>query len=284
MPALTADEAVYEELLSHARDAARPQGERTLRMRVAVEAAHVKALQHPYHAAPWVVARMVEGTLMHDSTRHFQKTAERLGTRYPESLLLLWATAEDALQGRRAGIAVSLYGQLARSMPDHPLLPLCMAAASANVGAAKVAQRRHSDLARAFACLSSYADLRLGEGADGAATVGATTGRAGVSSASVPLATPVVAPSTLPARLRRAEVAYNTGRMAQLLSYSALASEQYELVLTELDALETEAGGRSALLDALDLRREAAYNLVHMYRAVGANEAARAVMAGYLRW
>ena len=103
----------------------------------------------------------------------------------------------------------------------------------------------------------------------------------------------LAAPLNLPPPLRAAEAAYNSGRAAHQLGLPHLAVSLYEEALRcggEVEAYVEEhaelfsSGERSALKvwGALDIRREAAFNLVLLYKDGGCVEKALLLTKKYL--
>lgn len=164
-----------------------------------------------------------------------------------------------------------------RSLPGEPLLLLCLASSQISLAASRRApSARNAAALRGAAALHSYARAR----------------------AKGPGAPPGLA----------AEAEYNLGRGAHEMGLLHLAAAHYERALLaagggggedseveerregEPQEGEGEGGGRSgaaaATLEERALRegaaREAAHNLVHIYRRTGAPELARQIMARHL--
>ncbi len=235
------------------------------------------ASKYPYHVGAWTLCRLLDTRStgkgerggMGDSgafSTGFRKAMVRYQSVNLDSLPLLMLVGSECLLTRQFRYAVGVYCEAYRLAPQEPLISLCIAVCFLSQVLSRVTAHRHGELLRGLSFLSNYRRLRAAQAAAGAA-----------AGAGAPPSSPAMPPS-LPLYVVSCEGLYNIGRACHALGLLHLAISAYEEALAAWDGVEAEGG------PAMDVRREAAYNLCLLLKAGGAAERAQAITLRYLSY
>ena len=221
----------------------------------------------PHHAALWSLCRLLESratsveapALGADSddvsnATAFRKAAIRYAAQAWDSLPLLMVLGAECMLARTFRLAAGVFAEALRLAPREPLVSLALACAHLGQVMSRATASRHGEAARAAALLKNYRQLRIA-GAEGESAKGA-----------------------IPVQHLNAEVCYNLGRACHQLGLIELAAENYERALGGW----AECGWKGSDAAALDIQREAAYNLCLIYRGTGAEARAEQLARDFL--
>jgi hypothetical protein len=278
------------------------------------------AARYPHHLGVWTLCRILDDRTAaaeyqggQAQSSGLRKSVVRYAGATPDALPLLLLLASESLLGKSYRQSVAMYLEAHRLAPRDPL-PLLGAGVGYGLQVmSRVTANRHAAALRCFAFLAAYRRQRLaqagtlgeavaslealagagsGAGAGGPAKGGKGKGKGSL----LPLATPTV----LPRFVVEAETQYNFGRACHQLGILHLAVHCYEATLRAWDEKgdgdgegEGDGGGGGAgglspahlperVLAALDIRREAAYNLAGVLKASGEEVRAAEVTRKYL--
>ncbi|CAK0911808.1 unnamed protein product [Prorocentrum cordatum] len=181
--------------------------------------------------------------------------------RHPKLFGLTLLCAHFCVTASKYDFAVAEYTRAHRLRPHHALTSLCAGVAYISFAMSRTVARRHDLVLKGFAFAQRYKKLRLAEGVAG------TGGAEGSQRAEW----------QVDEVARRAEAAYNYGRMYHQLSINHLAVACYEDALDQLEALGRSSGA-GFRPDLCVVRHSSAYNLACLLRAQGAVEMADQVL------
>jgi hypothetical protein len=231
-----------------------------------VEALRKSAPKQPYNVAMWNLLHVLEGANKVARPDSFHRVINRAHPSALFSIPFLMEVGNSCLQGRSYRLALGIYAEAYRLIPEEPLLVLCIAMCFLPQVKSRVTTNRHRELIRAFTFLNMYKRLRLRQ----------ASGEPLASLDSVPAG---MLPRQLPMEVLKMETTYNLARACHQLSIVHIAATMYEEVLhTHLSPEFLEK------YPYLDLRREAAYNYVQLLNASQEFDEAMAVTAQYLTY
>jgi hypothetical protein len=228
-------------------------------------------------------------------TPSFRRAVVRYAMSSPDALPLLMLLGAESLFGRTYRLAAGVYLEAFRVAPREPLVALALGVSLLLQVTSRATPNRHVVAMRGFAFLALYRRLRAEQAAATDAEAGTSLEAlraqvqggddddAGVGGAAL-LATPPL----LPPGVAVAETMYNCGRACHLLGLTHLAAHCYEGALAApmpAPAAPGAAGGfQRSVVAAMDVRREAAFNLVLLLKASGAELRALEVTRDFLSY
>jgi Tfp pilus assembly protein PilF len=263
--------------------------------------------EHPYDTGAWVVYRLLEDGLAgavgrYEGLRAATAAASSLGdaahhgrnkrfflraaAAHPFSVPLLLCLAVESMDMRTSHkYPLAAYAEVARLRPAAALPWLGIAAAEIASACARTTANRHTAALKGMAFMARYAALREGEGEGGG-----PGGESAAAALPAALQGGPSAPLRLPQHLLAAESAFNMGRAAHTLGLLYLAEPCYRRALavsfapppppffSDGEVTACSAGG------ALDVRREAAFNLALLLKQSGDAAGALAVTHEFLSY
>ena len=210
------------------------------------------------------------------SNHSFRRAILRTHSAHPASAPLLMLVAGESMLSRSSfKFALCAYSEVLRMRPAEPVAYLGMGVSELTHAQSRTARSRYAHVTRAALFLARYVQVRSGgggaeEGGGGRAAGGGSAALAGACQGVL------AAPLQLPRALRAAESAYNVGRAAQALGLAPLAMHSYREALRAGGEVQRAPPGASsgelaalAAYGPLDIRREAAYNLVLLLKEAG---------------
>jgi general transcription factor 3C polypeptide 3 (transcription factor C subunit 4) len=240
------------------------------------------ASRYPYHVGVWTLCRLLDGRSTGKGERGglgdsgsfstgFRKAMVRYQSLHMDSLPLLMLVGSECLLTRQFRYAVGVYCEAYRLAPEEPLTSLCIAVSFLSQVMSRVTTHRHGEMLRGLSFLCNYRRLREKQAAAAAA--------AGAGAPSPALSLPLA----LPLHVVTCEGLFNMGRACHALGLLHLAVHAYQEALHAWDGQEAGLLGAGVGV-AVDVRREAAYNLCLLLKAGGAAGRAQAITARYLSY
>lgn len=172
----------------------------------------------------------------------------RLVKKNPDSVFLLMVVANCSIRGamNTSTYTVGFYLRAFKLFPHHPLICLCVAVQILYLAMSRRVANRNEVVLHAFAFLDEYRRNRVGK------------------------------ESGLKGKMLQMEAEYNIGRAMHQMGLVDMAVEMYNRVL------QTDTHEDGGIPAWGDVRRDAAYNLIQIYRNTGARELASALAAEHL--
>jgi hypothetical protein len=209
------------------------------------------------------------------SNHSFRRAILRTHAVHPSSAPLLMLMANESMLSRSSfKFALCAYSEVLRMRPNEPVSYLGMGVSELTHAQSRTAQSRYTHAMRAALFLARYVQLRGKE--EELRTGSSSSSSSSSSGLSAEHDSSLAAPLNLPRALRAAECAFNIGRAAHQLGLTPLAMHSYRQALWEGGRVDRQPAGASTgelrALEAygpLDIRREAAYNLVLLLKEAG---------------
>ena len=264
------------------------------------------ASQRPHNIRLWNLYYSIVRRLGSQQFEALRKPLVRLLLQHPGSLPLTLLVGHHCAANRDLGLALAEYLQAYRKTPADPIISLLIGVSYLTLVMQKNTINRHQVALRAFVFLSQYHRLLGRAGADAAALKREAGDEQAEGSGDEDRQCPFLAllltfcqktdafacgaavagPACDAVRivgpLMDQERNYNLGRAFHQIGVVHLAVPYYERVLAYYGGDGTRPAEAAVPGLGLGLRREAAHNLVRIYKASGSLSAARLVMMRHL--